>query len=162
MIFTTSVFLRLFKACHPHLSPKNYILGCEFDSCHMSNPAVACTSLQTYARSCSQLGICINWRNYTNLCSKLHLLNLYHMVSLGFSKTLNFLLYISDFIFLFLYEIFFVSQAFGCLEMIMCKCCICLSSPDIECTLIKYLILVVQLSHQPVLMCMPIFQFCFK
>uniref|UniRef100_A0A673I3N1 Intestinal mucin-like protein n=1 Tax=Sinocyclocheilus rhinocerous TaxID=307959 RepID=A0A673I3N1_9TELE len=65
----------LFKACHSHVSPKNFFLACEYDSCHMSNPAVVCTSLQTYARACSQLGICIHWRNYTYLCSKLHFIN---------------------------------------------------------------------------------------
>uniref|UniRef100_A0A671PSZ1 VWFD domain-containing protein n=1 Tax=Sinocyclocheilus anshuiensis TaxID=1608454 RepID=A0A671PSZ1_9TELE len=59
----------LFKACHSHISPKNFFLACEYDSCHMSNPAVVCTSLQTYARACSQLGICIHWRNYTYLCN---------------------------------------------------------------------------------------------
>uniref|UniRef100_A0A9J8CQW9 Mucin 2, oligomeric mucus/gel-forming n=1 Tax=Cyprinus carpio carpio TaxID=630221 RepID=A0A9J8CQW9_CYPCA len=57
-------------SCHSHMSPDNFFKACEYDSCHMSNPAVVCTSLQTYARSCSQLGICIHWRNYTNLCSK--------------------------------------------------------------------------------------------
>uniref|UniRef100_A0A672NPB7 Mucin-2-like n=1 Tax=Sinocyclocheilus grahami TaxID=75366 RepID=A0A672NPB7_SINGR len=66
----------LFKECHSHQSPENFFLACEYDSCHMSNPAVVCTSLQAYARSCSQLGICIHWRNYTNLCSKLHFINL--------------------------------------------------------------------------------------
>uniref|UniRef100_A0A8C1UD01 Mucin 2, oligomeric mucus/gel-forming n=1 Tax=Cyprinus carpio TaxID=7962 RepID=A0A8C1UD01_CYPCA len=65
----------LFEACHSHMSPDNFFKACEYDSCHMSNPAVVCTSLQTYARSCSQLGICIHWRNYTNLCSKLHFIN---------------------------------------------------------------------------------------
>ncbi|XP_053366769.1 mucin-2-like [Clarias gariepinus] len=58
----------LFKECHPHLTPDNYITGCQFDSCHMSNPAVVCSSLQTYAVACSRLGICINWRDHTDLC----------------------------------------------------------------------------------------------
>ncbi|KAM9495184.1 mucin-2-like [Clarias gariepinus] len=58
----------LFKECHPHLPPDNYITGCQFDSCHMSNPAVVCTSLQTYAVACSQLGLCINWREHTDRC----------------------------------------------------------------------------------------------
>ncbi|KTF88171.1 hypothetical protein cypCar_00041857 [Cyprinus carpio] len=60
---------KLFEACHSHLSPENFFLGCEYDSCHESNPALVCTSLQSYARACSQLGICIHWRNYTNLCN---------------------------------------------------------------------------------------------
>ncbi|KAK9952096.1 hypothetical protein ABG768_017954 [Culter alburnus] len=59
----------LFEACHSHVSPEKFFLGCQYDSCHMSNPAVVCTSLQSYARACSQLGICIHWRNYTNLCN---------------------------------------------------------------------------------------------
>ncbi|XP_043084736.1 intestinal mucin-like protein [Puntigrus tetrazona] len=57
----------LFKACHSHVSPKNFILGCEYDSCN--NPALVCASLQRYARACSQVGVCIDWRNYTNLCN---------------------------------------------------------------------------------------------
>uniref|UniRef100_A0A8C1H5Y4 Uncharacterized protein n=2 Tax=Cyprinus carpio TaxID=7962 RepID=A0A8C1H5Y4_CYPCA len=59
---------KLFEACHSHIPPKNFFLACQYDSCHMRNPALVCTSLQTYARACSQLGICIHWRNYTNLC----------------------------------------------------------------------------------------------
>ncbi|XP_066524931.1 mucin-2-like [Hoplias malabaricus] len=58
----------VFKECHPFISPDNYFKGCQFDSCHMTNPAVVCTSLQTYASACSQLGICIHWRNYSSLC----------------------------------------------------------------------------------------------
>ncbi len=86
-------FLRLFKACHSYVSPKNFILGCEYDSCHKSNPAVVCTSLQSYARACSQAGICIHWRNYTNLCSKLYKVFNYicHNLSLStFSKISDF------------------------------------------------------------------------
>ncbi|XP_051978532.1 intestinal mucin-like protein [Xyrauchen texanus] len=59
----------LFQECHPYVSPENYLLGCQYDSCHMSNPSVVCASLQSYARACSQLGICINWRNNTMLCN---------------------------------------------------------------------------------------------
>ncbi|XP_066524932.1 mucin-2-like [Hoplias malabaricus] len=58
----------VFKECHPFISPDNYFKGCQFDSCHMTNPVVVCTSLQTYASACSQLGICIHWRNYSSLC----------------------------------------------------------------------------------------------
>ncbi|XP_073724623.1 uncharacterized protein muc2.1 isoform X2 [Misgurnus anguillicaudatus] len=60
---------KLFEQCHHYVSPDNFFLGCHYDSCHMSNPAVVCTSLQTYARTCSQFGLCINWRNYTSLCN---------------------------------------------------------------------------------------------
>ncbi|XP_076847019.1 uncharacterized protein muc2.1 isoform X2 [Brachyhypopomus gauderio] len=59
----------LFKECHPFISPDNYFKGCQFDSCHMTNPAAVCTSLQTYAFACSQFGICLHWRNHTDLCA---------------------------------------------------------------------------------------------
>ncbi|KAL6474549.1 hypothetical protein MHYP_G00181100 [Metynnis hypsauchen] len=58
----------VFKECHPYVSPDNYFKGCQFDSCHMTNPAAVCTSLQTYAVACSQFGICVHWRTHTNLC----------------------------------------------------------------------------------------------
>ncbi|XP_067236751.1 uncharacterized protein [Chanodichthys erythropterus] len=60
---------KLFEACHPYIPPKNFFLACRYDTCHMSNAAVACASLQSYARACSQVGVCIHWRNYTSLCN---------------------------------------------------------------------------------------------
>ncbi|XP_054476388.1 intestinal mucin-like protein [Anoplopoma fimbria] len=59
----------LFAACHPFVSPDNFYLGCVFDSCHVSNPTVECTSLQTYAAACAQAGVCLHWRNHTTLCA---------------------------------------------------------------------------------------------
>ncbi|KAK5902119.1 hypothetical protein CesoFtcFv8_007408 [Champsocephalus esox] len=59
---------RVFEACHPVVSPDNFYQGCVFDSCHVSNPAVECTSLQTYAAACAQAGVCLYWRNHTTLC----------------------------------------------------------------------------------------------
>ncbi|XP_047675481.1 mucin-2-like isoform X2 [Tachysurus fulvidraco] len=59
----------LFKECHPHVSPQNYFSGCQFDSCHMSNPTAVCTSARTYAVACSQAGVCINWRDHTDICT---------------------------------------------------------------------------------------------
>lgn len=59
----------LFAKCHPHISPDRFYNGCVFDSCHMSNPAVECTSLQTYAEACAQVGVCVYWRNHTTLCA---------------------------------------------------------------------------------------------
>lgn len=61
----------IFAECHPFVSPDNFYQGCVFDSCHVSNPAVECTSLQTYAAACAQAGVCIHWRNHTTLCGKL-------------------------------------------------------------------------------------------
>ncbi|XP_042338034.1 intestinal mucin-like protein [Plectropomus leopardus] len=58
----------LFAACHPFVSPENFYQGCVFDSCHVSNPAVECTSLQTYAAACAQAGVCLHWRNHTTQC----------------------------------------------------------------------------------------------
>ncbi|XP_040894160.1 mucin-2-like [Toxotes jaculatrix] len=59
----------VFAACHPFVSPDNVYRGCVFDSCHVSNPAVECTSLQTYAAACAQAGVCLHWRNHTKLCA---------------------------------------------------------------------------------------------
>ncbi|XP_005952623.1 intestinal mucin-like protein [Haplochromis burtoni] len=59
----------LFAECHPFVSPENFYRGCVFDSCHVSNPTVECTSLQTYAAACAQAGVCIYWRNHTTLCT---------------------------------------------------------------------------------------------
>ncbi|KAJ8002529.1 hypothetical protein DPEC_G00159860 [Dallia pectoralis] len=58
----------VFAACHPFISPDNFYQGCVYDSCRMSNPAVECTSLQTYAGACAQKGICVHWRNHTTSC----------------------------------------------------------------------------------------------
>ncbi|XP_069385359.1 mucin-2-like isoform X2 [Paralichthys olivaceus] len=59
----------IFAECHPVVSPENFYRGCVFDSCHVSNPAVECTSLQTYAAACAQAGVCLHWRNHTELCA---------------------------------------------------------------------------------------------
>ncbi|XP_023278265.1 mucin-2-like [Seriola lalandi dorsalis] len=59
----------VFAACHPFVSPDHFYQGCVFDSCHLSNKAVECTSLQTYAAACAQAGVCIHWRNQTTLCA---------------------------------------------------------------------------------------------
>ncbi|XP_045063576.1 mucin-2-like [Coregonus clupeaformis] len=59
----------VFAACHPFVSPDNFYQGCVYDSCHVSNPAVECTSLQAYAAACAQFGVCIYWRNHTTLCA---------------------------------------------------------------------------------------------
>ncbi|XP_030227139.1 mucin-2 isoform X2 [Gadus morhua] len=58
----------LFKACHAIVSPDKFYQGCIFDSCHVANPVVQCTSLQVYAASCAQAGVCLYWRNHTTLC----------------------------------------------------------------------------------------------
>ena len=64
------VVLSLFAECHPHISPDRFFDGCVFDSCHMVNPVVQCTSLQIYADACIQVDVCVNWRNHTTLCGR--------------------------------------------------------------------------------------------
>ncbi|XP_067356049.1 mucin-2-like [Channa argus] len=59
----------VFSECYPFVSPDNFYRGCVFDSCHVSNPAVECTSLQTYAAACAQAGVCLHWRKHTNICA---------------------------------------------------------------------------------------------
>ncbi|XP_042267504.1 intestinal mucin-like protein isoform X2 [Thunnus maccoyii] len=59
----------VFAECHPLVAPDKFYQGCVFDSCHVSNPAVQCTSLQTYAAACVQAGVCVHWRNHTTMCA---------------------------------------------------------------------------------------------
>ncbi|CAL8356587.1 unnamed protein product [Lota lota] len=59
----------VFEACHSLVSPDKFYQGCIFDSCHVANPTVQCTSLQVYAAACSQAGVCLNWRDHIPLCS---------------------------------------------------------------------------------------------
>ncbi|CAL8335672.1 unnamed protein product [Gadus morhua 'NCC'] len=58
----------LFEACHAIVSPDKFYQGCIFDSCHVANPVVQCTSLQVYAAACAQAGVCLYWRDHTPLC----------------------------------------------------------------------------------------------
>lgn len=59
----------VFEACHHLVSPDKFYEGCTFDSCHVENPVVECTSLQAYAAACAQAGVCLHWRNHTTLCA---------------------------------------------------------------------------------------------
>ncbi|XP_014835070.1 PREDICTED: intestinal mucin-like protein [Poecilia mexicana] len=61
----------VFAECHSRISPDNYYKGCVSDSCHVHNGAnaVECSSLATYAAACSDVGVCIHWRNHTDLCA---------------------------------------------------------------------------------------------
>ncbi|XP_035518766.1 mucin-2-like [Morone saxatilis] len=58
----------VFAECHPFVAPDKFYQACVFDSCHISNRTVECTSLQTYAAACAKAGVCVNWRNYTKEC----------------------------------------------------------------------------------------------
>ncbi|XP_062277536.1 mucin-2-like [Scomber scombrus] len=59
----------VFEECHDFVDPDKFYRGCVFDSCHVSNPAMECISLQTYAAACAQAGVCLHWRNHTTHCS---------------------------------------------------------------------------------------------
>ncbi|XP_007544348.1 intestinal mucin-like protein [Poecilia formosa] len=59
----------VFAACHSQISPDNFYTGCIFDGCYVHNRAVECTSLETYAAACAEIGICIDWRNHTKICA---------------------------------------------------------------------------------------------
>ncbi|XP_051915891.1 mucin-2-like isoform X13 [Hippocampus zosterae] len=58
----------VFEKCHPFVNPNDYYQGCVFDNCHVSNPAIECTSLDMYADACAQAGVCLHWRNHTTHC----------------------------------------------------------------------------------------------
>uniref|UniRef100_A0A3Q3BFU2 Mucin 2, oligomeric mucus/gel-forming n=1 Tax=Kryptolebias marmoratus TaxID=37003 RepID=A0A3Q3BFU2_KRYMA len=58
----------VFEECHSLVSPDNFYTGCVFDSCHVKNPAIECTSLEVYAAACAEAGVCIYWRNHTSQC----------------------------------------------------------------------------------------------
>ncbi|XP_017261173.1 intestinal mucin-like protein [Kryptolebias marmoratus] len=59
----------VFEECHSLVSPDNFYTGCVFDSCHVKNPAIECTSLEVYAAACAEAGVCIYWRNHTSQCA---------------------------------------------------------------------------------------------
>ncbi|XP_029952613.1 intestinal mucin-like protein [Salarias fasciatus] len=58
----------VFAECHDLVSPDNFYQGCVFDGCRASEPALECTSLETYAAACAEAGVCIHWRNHTSIC----------------------------------------------------------------------------------------------
>ncbi|NXE99115.1 MUC2L protein, partial [Menura novaehollandiae] len=56
----------VFKPCHEFVQPEKYYAACVFDSCVLPNLDLECSSLQVYAATCADQGICIDWRNHTN------------------------------------------------------------------------------------------------
>ncbi|XP_073410448.1 mucin-2 isoform X2 [Dendrobates tinctorius] len=58
-----------FKECHKTLSPDAFYKACNYDSCHVPNSNMKCTSLQQYAFLCGDQGVCIDWRSRTSECS---------------------------------------------------------------------------------------------
>lgn len=64
------LFLSVFEECHKLIGYSPFIKACESDICHMHIKHIGCTSLQMYADSCAEAGVCIDWRNATKgLCS---------------------------------------------------------------------------------------------
>uniref|UniRef100_A0A8D0C7K1 Uncharacterized protein n=1 Tax=Salvator merianae TaxID=96440 RepID=A0A8D0C7K1_SALMN len=56
----------VFKACHDAVDPTHYYEACNFDSCRVPGSSMECASLQNYAATCADQGVCIDWRNHTN------------------------------------------------------------------------------------------------
>ncbi|NWR94265.1 MUC2L protein, partial [Furnarius figulus] len=60
----------VFKPCHEFVSPEKYYAACVFDSCVLPNLDLECSSLQIYAATCADQGVCIDWRGHTDgVCS---------------------------------------------------------------------------------------------
>ncbi|KFQ30924.1 Mucin-2, partial [Mesitornis unicolor] len=60
----------VFKPCHGFVRPEKYYAACVFDSCVLPNLDLECSSLQIYAATCTDQGVCIDWRSHTNgICS---------------------------------------------------------------------------------------------
>ncbi|NXO00106.1 MUC2L protein, partial [Rhinopomastus cyanomelas] len=60
----------VFKPCHKAVQPERYYAACVFDSCVLPSLDLECSSLQIYAATCADQGVCIDWRSHTNgVCS---------------------------------------------------------------------------------------------
>ncbi|NWQ70494.1 MUC2L protein, partial [Neopipo cinnamomea] len=60
----------VFKPCHEFVQPEKYYAACVFDSCVLPNLDLECSSLQIYAATCADQGVCIDWRSHTSgVCS---------------------------------------------------------------------------------------------
>ncbi|NXI23925.1 MUC2L protein, partial [Sterrhoptilus dennistouni] len=56
----------VFQPCHAVVQPEKYYAACVFDSCVLPNLDLECSSLQIYASTCADQGVCIDWRKHTN------------------------------------------------------------------------------------------------
>uniref|UniRef100_A0A8C0UI40 Mucin 2, oligomeric mucus/gel-forming n=1 Tax=Cyanistes caeruleus TaxID=156563 RepID=A0A8C0UI40_CYACU len=56
----------VFEPCHAFVQPEKYYAACVFDSCVLPNLDLECSSLQIYAATCADQGMCIDWRKHTN------------------------------------------------------------------------------------------------
>ncbi|NWU70226.1 MUC2L protein, partial [Pterocles burchelli] len=60
----------VFEPCHGFVRPDKYYAACVFDSCALPESDLECSSLQIYATTCADQGVCIDWRSHTNgVCS---------------------------------------------------------------------------------------------
>ncbi|PIO40023.1 hypothetical protein AB205_0003810, partial [Aquarana catesbeiana] len=57
-----------FQQCHKALPPEHFYQACNFDSCHVPNSNIECSSLQQYAQLCADSGVCIQWRDKASEC----------------------------------------------------------------------------------------------
>ncbi|XP_034144022.1 intestinal mucin-like protein [Esox lucius] len=55
----------VFKKCHKVIPPEPFFKACAYDSCHMTNKLIGCSSLEAYAQKCATHQICIDWRDST-------------------------------------------------------------------------------------------------
>ncbi|XP_071972687.1 uncharacterized protein [Engystomops pustulosus] len=67
----TVILSSVFEECHSVVPPEPYYQACVSDGCTKSEGDILCSSLQTYARMCGIVGVCIDWRDSTDgLCPK--------------------------------------------------------------------------------------------
>ncbi|XP_049907200.1 intestinal mucin-like protein [Epinephelus moara] len=60
----------VFEECHKLIGYGPFIKACESDICHTHIKHIGCTSLQMYADSCAEAGVCVDWRSVTKgLCN---------------------------------------------------------------------------------------------
>ncbi|KAM8939218.1 mucin-2-like [Pelodytes ibericus] len=58
-----------FKQCHNTLPPADYYEACRYDSCHVPDTNIECSSLQHYAQLCADKGVCVDWRSQAVECT---------------------------------------------------------------------------------------------
>ncbi|NWX91747.1 ZAN protein, partial [Nothoprocta pentlandii] len=60
------IYSGIFKDCHAKVPPENFFENCVYDMCFTGGQATSlCYGLQAYAESCTNAGICIEWRKPT-------------------------------------------------------------------------------------------------
>uniref|UniRef100_A0A672H295 Uncharacterized protein n=1 Tax=Salarias fasciatus TaxID=181472 RepID=A0A672H295_SALFA len=55
----------VFEECQKVVPPEAYFKACVYDTCHVTNRTMICSSLEAYATACAEAGVCVNWRNAT-------------------------------------------------------------------------------------------------